>query len=210
MDIETIIKVAGFVGILAIVFAESGLLFGFFLPGDSLLFTAGFFASQGLFGLEIWTLSIGCFIAAVAGDSVGYTFGHHTGPRIFKHPDSLLFNRDHIEKARTFYAKYGNKTIVLARFLPVVRTFAPILAGVGRMPYRDFAAYNIIGGLLWAGGMTWAGYLLGNIIPGADRYLEVVVLLIILLSISPTLFHLLRNPQNRAKIRGFLGRRFKS
>src|SRR5262245_61437591 len=145
-NLEAIIKTAGYFGIFGFIFAESGLFIGFFLPGDSLLFTAGFLSSQGF--LNIWLLVPLVFVAAVVGDSVGYTFGRRLGPKIFNRQDSLLFRKDHLKTAQEYYEKHGGKTIILARFIPVVRTFAPIVAGVGNMHYRHFISYNIIGGLV--------------------------------------------------------------
>lgn len=187
VDLQTLIQSAGYFGISAIVFAESGLLIGFFLPGDSLLFTAGFLASQGF--LNIWMLCGLTFVCAVAGDSVGYAFGKKVGPMIFKREDSRFFHKDHLDRAKKFYEKYGAKTIVIARFMPVVRTFAPIVAGVGTMRYRTFLAYNLIGGLLWAVGVTLLGYFLGNVIPNVDRYLLPIIGLIVLVSILPPVYH---------------------
>lgn len=193
-DLISLIKTAGYVGLFAIVFAESGLFIGFFLPGDSLLFTAGFLASQDL--LNIWALAMLMFLAAVLGDNFGYAFGRKVGPAIFKREDSWLFHKDHLERARIFYEKHGAKTLVLARFLPIVRTFAPILAGVGQMRYQTFFFYNILGGFLWAIGMTGLGYFLGATIPGVDKYLIPIILAIILLSVLPTLIHLWRTKKN--------------
>ncbi len=197
-DLLTLLPAIGQAGIAAIVFAESGLLIGFFLPGDSLLFTAGFLASQGIF--NIWTLLIINFLAAVAGDSVGYAFGKKIGPHIFKREDSILFHKDHLLRAQAFYEKYGKQTIILARFLPVIRTFAPILAGVGKMNYGIFLTYNLIGGLLWSVGLTYAGYWLGSAIPNIDRYLVPIIIGIILVSFSPTVFHLMRHKQDRDQL----------
>lgn len=197
-DLVELLRAGGYLAVFGIVFAESGLLIGFFLPGDSLLFTAGFLASQGVFGIV--PLALGCFVAAVIGDSVGYTFGHRIGRRIFTREDSLFFHRKNLLRAEAFYAKHGGKTIVLARFLPVIRTFAPILAGVGRMHYPRFLAYNVVGGALWGIGLTVAGYFLGSAIPGVDRYLLPIVAAIIIVSILPTAFHLLRHAEDRARI----------
>ncbi len=178
-----LIKTVGLVGVYAIIFAESGLLIGFFLPGDSLLFTAGILASQGLF--DIYLLVIGVFAAAVFGDSVGYSFGKKVGPKIFSREDSMFFKKDHLNKAQAYYEKYGAKTIVLARFIPIVRTFAPIVAGAGNMHYSTFITYNLIGGALWAIGMSLAGFFLGSSIPDIDKYLLPIILLIVLLSVLP-------------------------
>lgn len=196
IDLVTLVKAVGLLGLYAIVFAESGLLIGFFLPGDSLLFTAGFLASQGY--LNIWFLSIGCFIAAALGDSLGYTFGVRVGRRIFRRQQSFLFNPKHLERAERFYEAYGPKTIVLARFLPVIRTFAPILAGVGRMRYPVFLRYNLIGALIWGAGMPWAGYLLGRYVPGVDRFLIPIVTVVIIVSMIPSFVTFLREPERRA------------
>jgi membrane-associated protein len=197
-SLETVLPSLGYAGVTTIVFAESGLFFGFFLPGDSLLFTAGFLASQGFF--DIWPLSILCFIAAVAGDSVGYYFGKKIGPKLFTRKDSLLFHKEHISKAQHFYEKHGKKTIVIARFLPLVRTFAPIVAGIGSMPYGTFFSYNIIGGFVWTFGLTWAGYFLGKNIPDVDSYLLPIILFIVFISVAPTAWHLLKDPVQRQSI----------
>ncbi len=177
-------------GIIAIVFAESGLFFGFFLPGDSLLFTAGLLASQGFLNFP-WLL-ITSFLAAVLGDNVGYWFGHKVGPRIFSREESLLFKKHHLEEAKKFYEKHGSKTIVLARFVPFVRTFAPIVAGAAQMHYSTFMAYNILGGILWAAGLTSLGYFLGNI-PFVKEHYEAIILLIILASVVPVFLHLIQD-----------------
>ena len=206
-DLITFIKGAGYLGLLGIIFAESGLFLGFFLPGDSLLFTAGFLASQGYFNVAI--LAALCFIGAVTGDSFGYAFGRKAGPKIFSREDSLMFKKSHLERARIFYETYGGKTIILARFMPVVRTFAPILAGVGAMNYSVFLFYNIIGGALWAVGMPLAGYFLGSAIPGVDRYIIPIVALIIIVSIAPPALHILKNAEHRAEIGKILNKIFK-
>ena len=197
-DLPTFIKAAGYIGIAAIVFAESGLLVGFFLPGDSLLFTAGFLASQGY--LNIAALMVIAFIAAVIGDSVGYAFGKKLGPKIFKKQDSLLFNKEYIERSQAFYERKGGKALILARFIPVVRTFAPILAGVGTMRYRTFLLFNIAGGFLWAFGVSLAGYYLGKSIPNVDHYILPIVGLIIVVSILPTVIHLLKDKKQREQL----------
>ena len=191
VDLIELIKAAGYFGLFAIIFAESGLFVGFFLPGDSLLFTAGFLASQGF--LNIWALAPLMFLAAILGDNFGYAFGKKAGPAIFNREDSLIFHKDHMERARVFYEKHGAKTLVLARFLPVIRTFAPILAGVGKMHYPTFFFYNILGGFLWAVGMAGLGYFLGATIPGVDKYLIPIILAIIVLSAMPTLVHIIKN-----------------
>ncbi|MFA6340856.1 MAG: VTT domain-containing protein [Candidatus Paceibacterota bacterium] len=190
LEPKMLIETFGLIGIFCIVFAESGLFFGFFFPGDSLLFTAGFLASQNYLGLDL--LLIGSFVCAVLGDNTGYWFGKKVGPKIFNKEDSVFFHKDHVKKAQDFYDKYGNKTIILARFVPVVRTFAPIVAGVGNMKYRNFLTYNIIGGFLWSFLLILSGYYLGTIIPGADKYLLPIVLVIIVLSVLPGVFEIVR------------------
>ncbi len=164
-----LIKTLGIAGYFFAVFAESGLFFGFFFPGDSLLFTAGFLASQGL--LNIYTILIGVFISAVLGDSVGYWFGRKVGIKIFSKDDSFFLNKKHIETTKDFYNKYGNKAVFIARFVPVVRTFAPILAGVGSMKYSDFIKYNLGGAFVWSSLVMLIGFFLGRTIPNIDRYL---------------------------------------
>ena len=198
----------GYLGIFAIVFAESGLLIGFFLPGDSLLFNAGFLASQGIFDIRV--LSLICFVGAVLGDSVGYTFGHKIGRRLFQRKDSLLFHKDNLMKAEKFYEKHGKKTIVIARFMPMIRTFAPIVAGVGNMEYKTFVSYNIIGGLLWGVGISVAGYYLGSLIPDVDKYLLPIIIVIILISVAPTAIHILKDPNHRKQLLSLLLKPFKS
>ena len=191
IDLVRLIETVGYFGLFAIVFAESGLFVGFFLPGDSLLFTAGFLASQGYGNIAV--LVMGCFVAAVLGDSFGYAFGRRVGPRIFTRDDSLFFRKAYLTRTQEFYDRHGGKTLILARFMPVVRTFAPIFAGVGAMRYAEFLFYNIIGALLWAVGLTVLGYVLGSVIPGIDRYLIPLVLGIIILSALPPFLHIARD-----------------
>jgi membrane-associated protein len=184
IDPEHLLETFGALGLFFIIFAESGLLVGFFLPGDSLLFTAGLLSSQDkLPALPI--LLVGCFLAAVIGDQVGYAFGNKVGPAIFNRPDSRFFHQKHVERAQAFFDDHGPKTIVLARFVPIVRTFAPILAGVGNMRYRTFVTYNVVGGFLWSVGVLTLGFLLGEAIPDIDKYLLPVIAVIILLSVLP-------------------------
>ena len=195
-DLISLIKTAGYLGLFGIVFAESGLFIGFFLPGDSLLFTAGFLASQNF--LDIKILIPLTFFAAILGDSFGYAFGNKIGYKLFNKKNSFLFHRDHLERAQKFYEKNGGKDIILARFMPIVRTFAPILAGVGKMKYSTFLFYNVIGGFLWAVGLTSMGYFLGNVIPNIDKYLLPIIGLIIFLSILPSAIHILKtNPTEK-------------
>jgi membrane-associated protein len=194
IDPKTIIA-AGYVAITAIIFAECGLLIGFFLPGDSLLFTAGLFASQAGFGLDIWTLSILCGIAATVGPLVGYWYGKALGERLFNKEDSLLFRKSHLVRAQVFYERHGGNALILARFMPIVRTFAPVVAGMASMDYKRFVTYTVVGALLWAVGVTWAGYFLGRAYPDAGKYLEYIVAVIIIASIAPPVIHLLRERQ---------------
>ena len=174
----------GEIALWLIIFAETGLLIGFFLPGDSLLFTAGILAGQGK--LDIAMVVIGCFVAAVIGDQVGFTIGQRLGPRLFRKPDSRLFQQEYVERTKAFFEKHGPKTIVIARFVPVVRTFAPALAGVGEMPRRTFLRYNVVGAFLWAVGVTMLGYALGDVIgKDIDAYLLPIIALIIVVSLIP-------------------------
>src|SRR3989344_2968890 len=190
-DLVKIIEAVGYLGVTAIIFAESGLLIGFFLPGDSLLFTAGFLASQGFF--NIITLSTLTFIAAVAGDKVG--------KKIFQREDSIFFHKKHLVRAQKFYEKHGGKAITIARFLPIVRTFAPIVAGMGDMQYKRFLFFNVIGAFLWAVCIPILGFYLGSVIPGVDRYLLPILALIIILSISPTVIHLIRERKGDSELK---------
>ena len=176
--------------IFLIVFAESGLFFGFFLPGDSLLFTAGLLSATGL--IDFVTLLLVAFTAAVLGDNVGYWFGKKVGPKIFAKEDSRFFKKHHLIAAQEFYEKHGSKTIVLARFVPFVRTFAPIVAGAAQMPYKTFMTYNLLGGLLWGVGLTALGYFLGNI-PFVKTHYELIIILIVVASIVPVALHFLKD-----------------
>lgn len=195
LDPFSLIQSFGYLGLVAIVFAESGLLIGFFLPGDSLLFTAGILASQGY--LDIIALLPLLFIAAVLGDNFGYAFGRKVGPAIFRREDSRFFHKKHLEHAKVFYEKYGPKTLVLARFMPVVRTFVPIIAGVGNMSYPTFLLYNLIGGLLWSVGITLLGYFLGQVVPDIERYIIPVLIVIIATSVLPGALELLKERKRR-------------
>lgn len=184
-NLINLITTGGLLGLFLIVFAESGLFFGFFLPGDSLLFTAGFLASQGIFNLPILILIV--FIGAVLGDNVGYSFGKKVGPKLFSRQDSRFFKKENLLKAQAFYEKHGPKTIVLARYTPIIRTFAPIVAGAGNMHYRTFFTYNLLGGALWTGSMCIAGYFLGSVIPDVDKYMLPIIAIIIIVSLLPAL-----------------------
>jgi membrane-associated protein len=190
-DPSALIKWAGYVGLTLIVFTETGLFFGFFLPGDSLLVTAGLLSSQG-FPLNVWKMGLLLSAAAIAGDNTNYWIGRTTGPRIFRREDSLFFKKRHVERASAFYARHGPKTIVLARFMPIVRTFAPLVAGVARMNYRTFLTYSVLGGLTWIWSMLLLGYFLGSTVPGVADHIELVILVVIFLSILPGIISWLR------------------
>jgi membrane-associated protein len=195
-SLDDLIRWGGYVLLFGIVFTETGLLIGFFLPGDSLLITAGVVAAAGV--LNIWWLNVLLVIAAITGDSVGYAIGTRLGPRLFTRPKSLLFNPRHIERTRAFYARHGPKTIVIARFVPIIRTFAPVVAGVGEMEYRRFLFYNVAGGVGWVTSMTWVGYLLGRVIPNIGDYVHVVVVVVIVLSVIPIGIEILRERRRRS------------
>lgn len=200
-DLTEVIQAVGILGIAAIIFAESGLLIGFFLPGDTLLFTAGFLAHQGVLGINVHIMVLILLVAAVLGDNVGYWFGQKVGKRLFKKPDSVFFHKDNLAKAERFYEKYGPLTIVIARFTPVVRTFAPIIAGVSSMRYRTFMAYNLVGGVLWAAGITYLGYYGGAFLEANGINVEALVVPIILLaifvSLASPLWHILTDTKSR-------------
>jgi membrane-associated protein len=195
-SLDDLIRWGGYVVLFAIVFTETGLLVGFFLPGDSLLITAGIVAAAG--GLNIWWLNVVLIVAAITGDSVGYAIGVRLGPRLFTRPQSLLFNPRHIERTRVFYERHGPKTIVIARFVPIVRTFAPVVAGVGQMEYRRFIFYNVAGGIGWVTSMTWAGYGLGRVIPNLGSYIHLVVGIVIVLSVIPIVIEIVRERRRRS------------
>lgn len=200
-DVEKLLNAGGLIGVLivaAIVFAESGLLVGFFLPGDTLLFGAGLLASQG--EIPIIPLILATIAAAVIGDNVGYSIGRRSGQRFFKKKDGVIFRQEYVQRAEEFYEKHGGKTIILARFTPIVRTFAPVVAGVGKMPRQRFMAYNVIGGMLWGAGMPLLGYYVGGRIPGLDKYIEYVLLGVVAASLGLSLFHILKQKETRQKI----------
>src|SRR5258706_8022271 len=194
---ELLIKTLGLIGVFAVLFAESGLFFGFFLPGDSLLFTAGVLASQGLISYPI--LLVVTFTAAVLGDNVGYWFGHNVGLKLFEKEDSKFFKKHHLLDAQKFYEKNGSKTIVMARFIPFVRTFAPIVAGTVKMHYGTFLFYNVLGGLLWAVGIASLGFFLGNI-PIVKHNYEIVILIIVFGSLLPVIWHFVSTKEKRANL----------
>lgn len=200
-DLVSFITGLGVFAILFVIFAESGLLIGFFLPGDSLLFTAGVLVQAGIIDINIHIFVLLLFVAAVLGDSVGYAFGRKTGPHIFKKPDAKIFKQEHIVRAQAFYEKHGGKTIIIARFIPIIRTFAPVVAGVGRMKYRRFLAFNLVGGLLWTAGVSYLGYSVGHAFEAAgldiDQVILPIIALIVLLSILPPAIHILKDKKQR-------------
>lgn len=194
-NLVELVKAAGYLGLFGIIFAETGLLFGFVLPGDSLLFTAGILASQGY--LNVWLVITALFIGVLFGDNTGYWLGRKLGPKIFVKEESLFFRKSHLEKSHAFFEKHGSKALILARFIPVIRTFAPTLAGVGKMNYLKFLSFSIIGSLLWSVGLTLLGYYLGKSIPNVDVYIIPGVALIILASISPFIYKFLKSKETR-------------
>ncbi len=203
---ELLIKTLGLIGVFGVLFAESGLFFGFFLPGDSLLFTAGVLASQGLINYPLLLLIT--FLAATLGDNVGYWFGQKVGVKLFEREDSRFFKKHHLLDAQKFYDKHGSKTIVLARFVPFVRTFAPIVAGAAKMPYSTFLLFNILGGLLWAVGIATLGFFLGNV-PLVKHNYEIVIFLIVFGSLLPVLLHFVGSKEQRQSLVGRVKKLFK-
>ncbi|MDB4984441.1 MAG: hypothetical protein JWM20_620 [Patescibacteria group bacterium] len=194
-DLKILLETVGYLGLFAIVFAESGLFIGFFLPGDTLLFTAGLLASQGYFSIPL--VIVFAVVAAILGDSFGYWFGRRAGKRLFKKEDSFLFSKKNLAKSQEFYKKYGSKTIILARFIPIVRTFAPILAGTSDMDYKKFLAYNAIGGVVWVAVMSLLGYLLGNSIPNIDHYVLPIILGIFVISFIPIVWNVIKEKRRK-------------
>ncbi|MDB4873682.1 MAG: putative rane protein [Gemmatimonadetes bacterium] len=183
-DVRAIIAWGGYVGLTAIIFAETGLLIGFFLPGDSLLVTAGLLAATtGVF--NVWLLGLLLTVASILGNTVGYAIGQTAGPRLFSREDSLLFNKKHLFRAREFYERHGGKTVIIARFMPIVRTFVPVVAGMGQMGYRRYTIYNVVGGIGWIWSMLFIGYFLGRYIPRIDQHIETVIILVVLISLLP-------------------------
>jgi len=182
-NVPVLIRTVGPYGLMAVVFAETGLLVGFFLPGDSLLITAGLFAARG--DLDIRWLVPSLILAAVVGNATGYAIGKRTGKALYSRPDSLLFRREHLQMTHEYYEKHGGKTIILAQFIPILRTFAPVVAGVAEMGYTRFATYNVVGAILWVAGMTLAGYALGNMVPNIEQRIHYVVAVVIAISLLP-------------------------
>lgn len=195
-DPSALVVWAGYVGMAAIVFTETGLFFGFFLPGDSLLVTAGLLSSQGL-PLNVFELGLLLTCAAILGDNTNYWVGRLTGPKVFTREDSLLFKKKHVEQAHAFYVKHGPKTVVLARFMPIIRTFAPLVAGVGKMDYRTFLTFSVLGGTAWIWSMLMLGYLLGSRVPGVAKHIDVVIIVVIFLSILPGMISWWRQLEQR-------------
>jgi membrane-associated protein len=189
-DVRALIQAGGLLMICVIVFVETGLFVGFFLPGDSLLVSAGLFAAKG--DLDVALLLVTVSACAIAGDQVGYWIGRKAGRALYHRPDSRLFKRRHLERAHVFYEKYGAKTIVLARFVPIVRTFAPAVAGAAEMNYHRFVVYNVVGGLLWVWSMVLGGFFLGRAVPDLDRHIHVVIAVVIFLSLLPGLIEVWR------------------
>jgi membrane-associated protein len=190
-NVPELIRLGGLVGLVLIVFAETGLMIGFFLPGDSLLITAGLFAAKG--DLDIVWLNLALCAAAIVGDATGYWIGRRAGKALYSRPNSLLFRREHLVKTHEFYERHGGKTIVIARFMPILRTFAPVVAGAAEMTYRNFAIYNVVGGISWVVSMTLTGYYLGRLVPDIDKHIHIVVAVVIFLSLLPGIIAWLRS-----------------
>ena len=191
LDPQFLLQTLGLIGVFTVIFAESGILLGMVLPGDSLLFIAGIFAGQGLFPL--WILIVGAVISAILGDSLGYWFGLRVGPKLFTKEESLFLKKSYVEKTQAFYKTHGTKTIAFARFIPIVRTFAPIMAGVGTMQYAEFLLWNIIGSVCWVVLFTCGGFFLHALLPGGEKFLTLITLGIVALSVTPAALQFLRN-----------------
>lgn len=199
-DVRGIIAWGGYVGLTAIIFAETGLLIGFFLPGDSLLVTAGLLAATtGVF--NVWWLGLLLMAASILGNTAGYAIGKATGPRLFSREDSLLFNKKHLYRAHEFYERHGGKTVIIARFMPIVRTFVPVVAGMGQMGYRRYTIYNVIGGIGWIWSMLLIGYFLGTYIPGVDQHIESLIIIVVFLSLLPGIIGWLKAKQSSGNTR---------
>lgn len=197
LNVTHIVQSGGLLLIGLIVFAEVGLLLGFFLPGDTLLIAAGIFAASGK--LPLAALLVITVVAAIAGDNTGYYIGKRLGPRLFRKPDGIIFRKDHIERTEKFYAKHGNKTLLVAHFLPVIRTFSPLLAGAGSMSYRSFAIFDAIGDIAWAVGVILLAYFFGSRIPNIDHYIMLAIVGVVVLTLAPTLFHLAKYLLNKRR-----------
>jgi membrane-associated protein len=194
-NVPELIRIVGQYGLPLIIFAETGLLLGFFLPGDSLLITAGLFAARG--DLSLPTLLASLIPAAIIGNATGYAIGKRTGKALYSRPDSLLFRREHLKMTHEYYERHGGKTIIIAQFAPILRTFAPVVAGVAEMGYRKFASYNVIGAILWITSMTLGGYLLGNVIPDIDKRIDLVIMVVIGVSLLPAIIAWLRSRRTK-------------
>jgi len=195
-NVPELIRLGGLLGLVLVVFAETGLMIGFFLPGDSLLITAGLFAAKG--DLDIVWLNLCVMAAAIVGDAVGYWIGWRAGKALYSRPNSFLFRRDHLIKTHEFYERHGGKTIIIARFMPIVRTFAPVVAGAAEMTYRRFAVYNVVGAIAWVASMTLGGYYLGRVVPNIDKHIHIVVAVVIFLSLLPAIIAWLHSRLRRA------------
>ncbi len=192
-----LIKTIGVIGIFLIIFTETGFFLGFFLPGDTLLFTAGIFASQGF--LNIYILLLGCIIMAILGDSMGYWMGKKYGRKLFRRDDSLFFKKKYLTETENFYEEHGKYTIIIARFLPIIRTFAPVIGGIGKMDYFSFLSYNIFGGIFWVSLMLLLGYFLGGLIPNINNYLILIILIIVFISFLPIILKVVKHKLSKRK-----------
>jgi membrane-associated protein len=204
-DVTHLVQSGGLLLLAAIIFAESGMMIGFLFPGDTLLFSAGILAAGGQLNIVYAILVI--MFAAILGDNVGYQIGKSLGPRLFTKQDGIVFRRQHIERAHAFFAKYGSKTMLIAHFIPVVRSFAPVVAGAGDMPRSKFMIFDAIGDMAWAASVTLLGYYLGRRVPGIERLIEPILLGIILIFLLPTLYHIFKDPKIRASLRRRLSRK---
>jgi membrane-associated protein len=197
-NVRELVRVGGYVGLTAIIFAETGLLVGFFLPGDSLLVTAGLLSAQPQFGLNVYLLGVILTVAAILGNTVGYAIGRATGPRLFTRDDSLLFKKKHLYRAHEFYEKHGGKTLIIARFMPIVRTFVPVVAGLAEMPFAAYTVYNVLGAVGWIWSMLFIGHFLGRMVPGIDKHIEPMILVIVALSLLPAFISWWRTRSKKA------------
>jgi membrane-associated protein len=195
-NVPELIRMGGLIGLVLVVFAETGLMVGFFLPGDSLLVTAGLFAAKG--DLNIVWLNLALIAAAIVGDATGYWIGRRAGKALYNRPNSFFFRKQHLIKTHEFYEKHGGKTIVIARFVPIIRTFAPVVAGAAEMTYRQFAMYNVLGGIGWVLSMTLIGYFLGRAVPDIDKHIHIVVAVVIFLSLLPGIISIARERMKKS------------